>query len=75
MHQGFTLISTQKDSNRRIIVLLHHISCVIVNIHLHLPDVLMGKVARFQVNQDKAFENIIVENEINIKMLWMQIFQ
>ena len=52
---------------------VHLVSGVVVHIHLHLSDVLVGEVAGFQINPHKAFQNVVAEHQINVKMLSIQI--
>jgi hypothetical protein len=38
-------------------------------VHIHLPDVLVGELAGLEVNQDKAFQEVVVKDEVDIKVL------
>ena len=67
-HHSITLISTEYDSNRRIIAFIHHLAGVVIHIHLHLSYILMCKIAYLQIYQDKTLQNVIIENQINIEM-------
>ena len=37
-------------------------------LHLYLPQILMGEHIHFEVNQDKAFQNIVIEYRVNIEI-------
>ena len=52
---------------------VHLVSGVVVHIHLHLSDVLVGEVAGFQINPHKAFQNVVAEHQINVKILSIHI--
>ena len=37
------------------------------HIHIHLPNILMIKLTYLEVDEDEAFEQVVVEHEINKK--------
>ena len=45
---------------RAAVTFVHQLSGVEIYIHLHLPNILMGKLSHFEINQDKAFQEILV---------------
>ena len=53
------------DAKRRIVVPVFYRLVEHAHIHIHLPHILMGNAAGFQINQHKAFEDKIVKNQIN----------
>lgn len=65
---GVALVRTEDDADGRVVALVHLLAGVVVDVHLHLPDVLMGEIARFEVDKDKAFQNIVIEHEIDVKV-------
>ncbi len=42
------------------------------HIHVHLPDVLMLQFPGFEVEEDKAFQDIIVENQIQVEVFGLR---
>ena len=38
-------------------------------IGIHLPDVLMGQLIGFEVNQHKTLEQVVVEHQVNVKVV------
>ena len=52
-------------------VLLHK-AVIIVDIHLHLSKVLMGKFVCFQINKDIALQQSIIEDQINIIIVFIE---
>ncbi len=71
-NNSIVFLCTEYNSNRRIISLIHQLTSVVVDIHLHLTEVLMSQDIGFQVNQHKTFKNIVVKNKINEKVLSIQ---
>lgn len=67
-HQRVALCRAQQQADGWVAPRRHLCPHVVVHIHLNLPDVLMGQVAGFQIDQHKAFQDKDVEEEINIKV-------
>lgn len=38
------------------------------HVHVHLPYVLMGQLAAFEIKNDKALQQVIVEHQVNIEV-------
>ena len=53
-------------------IILLYITVEIVDIHLHLAEILMGKLAYFQINQHIAAQQAVVENQIDKKMIFIE---
>ena len=66
-----TLISTQYNTNWRVITIVHHFASIVIYIHLHLPQILMGQLINLQINQYKAAQQTIVKNKIYIKIFFI----
>ena len=43
-------------------------SIIVVDIHLHLADVLMGEIFCLEINQHEAFQDVIIKYEIYVEM-------
>jgi hypothetical protein len=41
------------------VTFVHQLSGVEIYLHLHLPNILVGKLSHFEINQDKAFQEIV----------------
>lgn len=65
-HYGIALGIAKQDADGRVVAVIHHLAGVVVDVHLHLPQILMGKLADLQVNQHEAFEDVVVENKIDL---------
>ena len=59
----------EQNSDGRIFPVFDHFSRVIIGVKHHLSKVLMRQFAGFEVNQNKAFQQTIIQHEINIKMV------
>ena len=42
------------------------------DIAVHLADVLMGELADFQINEDEAFQEVVVEDEVHIEFVILE---
>lgn len=66
-------IGTKDDADGRIIALAALQFIVHADIHIHLTYVLMGDFAGFQIDQHKAFEDIVVEHEVDVVVLFFRV--
>lgn len=64
---GYVLIRfrTKNDTDGWIIALAAHPLVVHPNVHIHLSDVLVRDGRRFEVDQHKRFEDVVVEHEVD----------
>ena len=62
------LLRAEYDAERRIVVFAAFKVVKHPHIHVHLPDIGVAEFFRLQVDKDKTFEKIIVEDEINVEM-------
>lgn len=60
---------TQDDTDSRIVGFRPHVFLKVTGMEIHLSDVLLRAPSHFQVDQDKTFENIAVENPIDVVVL------
>src|SRR2546430_965737 len=65
LHQGYAFLLTENHANSGMLIRHLHIAVKIVDIHLHLAKVLMGEPTNFQIDQDIATQQAVVENEVN----------
>ena len=63
-------IGAKDDANSRVIALAALQFIIHTDVHIHLPYVLMGDFAGFQIHQHKAFEDIVVEHEVDVVVLF-----
>ena len=68
LDDGVALVRTEDDADGRVVALVHLLAGLVVDVHLHLSDVLMGEIARFEVDKDEAFQNIVIEHEVDMKV-------
>jgi hypothetical protein len=55
------------NSDRRIFIWGFNVAIEVVDIHLHLAKVLVGELVEFEVDENVAMQEAIVENKINIE--------
>ena len=53
----------QENADGRILTGQPHLAVVVVDVHLHLSDVLMLQVAALEIDKDKALKNPVEEHE------------
>lgn len=63
---SIALVRTEDDADGRVVALVHFLAGVVVDVHLHLPDVLMGEIARFEVDKDETFQDIVIKSTIAV---------
>jgi len=61
-------IVTEDDPYGRVVIrssleLVHH-----PDVHVRVPEVLMGYLAGFEVEQDETFEQMVVEDQIHVQV-------
>ena len=56
-------------TNRGVVPWKFHLFFEIPDIEIHLTDVLMGQLADLQIDENKAFQDIVVKNKIDVKMV------
>ncbi len=66
MHNQFILIGTKNDADWLGVPFRIHLLTVVIQIEVHLPDIFMLNLSTFQVDQNKALQNPMVENQIDL---------
>lgn len=64
-------VGAKDDADCWVIALAALQFIVHTDIHIHLPYVLMGNFAGFQIDQHKALEDIVVEHEVDVVVLFL----
>src|SRR5579863_1882770 len=72
LDRGVVLVCTENQSQGRIIPFGPTFPVVIIYVQLQLSQVLMRELARLQVNHYVAFENGVIEDQINVEMIAIQ---
>ena len=65
LHDQLVLIGTEYDADRFCVTLSVHFLPIVVQIEVHLADVLVLDFTALEVDQYKAFQNAMVKNEID----------
>ncbi len=68
VHKGFVLVGAEDDAQRGVVVLAAFEVVEHPHIHVHLPNVSMAEFVRLQVDEDKALEEIVVEDQIDVEV-------
>lgn len=63
-------VGAEDDADGWVIALAALQFVIHTNIHIHLTYVLMGNFAGFQIHQHKTFEDIVVEHEVDVVVLF-----
>jgi hypothetical protein len=71
-HQRLVLLLAEHDADGGILLAGFYEAVEVVHIHLHLPEVLMGDLANFQIDQDIAAQQAVVENQIHEKVFFVE---
>jgi hypothetical protein len=66
--QNMVLFSAEQNANKQVIVFRHFMHPKPIDIGVELTQVLVGKAADFEFNQDVTFENAVIEDQIDGKM-------
>ena len=66
-------IRTKHKSKRWIVIVSFFEIIIHTDIHIHLSNILMGDFCRFQVNQYKALENVIIKHKIYIIIVFFRV--
>lgn len=66
---GFTVIGTKQQTNRRVVVCLHHLVFVVVHIEVELRGVFVAEAVNLEVDDDVAFQDAVVEDEVGLEIV------
>ena len=72
LYKSVTFFFAKKYTNGGFLKIFLDMTVVIVDIHLHLTQVLMGQVTSLQVNQHIALQQSIVEHKVYIEMSFLK---
>ncbi len=67
--EGIVLCPAKNHSNGRVLIVKFHFAIVIIDVHLHLAEVLVREFSDLEVDQDIAPEDAVVEDEVHIEMV------
>ncbi len=62
---GDTLFSAENQAHRRILASLHPMFAGVVEVQVHLTCVGIAELAGLEINDDKAFQTALEEEEID----------
>ena len=65
LYQGVVLVCAQQDAHRRVVAFRHHVLAVPTYIGVQLADVLVAECGDFQLHQNMAFENAVIEHKVD----------
>ncbi len=68
-HHGLVFVSAEDQSKRRLVALRSAFLVIIIHIQLKLTQILMREFAYFQIKQHEAFQDGVIENEVNVEMI------
>ena len=63
-HHGIVLFAAEQQADGGILLWQLHVAVVVIDIHLHLTEVLMGEFAKFQIDDEVAAEDAVVKDEV-----------
>jgi hypothetical protein len=63
--EGFILIGNEEDSDGWVVQVFADFGAVVVEVGIKLAGILVGEGSDFQLNEDVAFEDAMVEDEID----------
>ncbi len=61
----FVLVPSQDDADGRVVAFGVFLGGKVAEIHVHLPDVVVLDFVDFQINEDEAAEDAVVEDEVH----------
>ena len=67
-YDGITFICAEHNADWRVVAFVHQFAFIIVNIHLHLSQILMRQVSDLKVDEDKALQDIVVKYKVYSEM-------
>src|SRR3972149_4352929 len=70
--QCVAFLFAKNNADSRLFCSLLHVTVKVIDVHLHLPKVLMSYLANLQINQDITAQQTIIENEINEEVILIE---
>ena len=68
LHDGFVLIGAEDEADGGIVVRAAFEVVEHSHVHVDLADVLMGELGGLEVDDDEAFQDVVIENEIEVEV-------
>jgi len=69
---GLLLRLAEEQADGRVFLGQLHLAIVIVHIHLHLAEVLMGELVELEIDEDVTAKEAVVENEVHEVMVFIE---
>lgn len=69
---GFIFLGAENEADGGVVAFDFEEILVEADIAVHLPDILMGELADFEVDQDKAFQEVVVKDEVHIEFIILE---
>ena len=66
LHDQLVLIGAEDDSDRLRVAFGVHLLAVVVQVEVHLTNILMLHLAALQVNKNEAFQDAMIEDKIDL---------
>ena len=63
-HHGVVFLPAEQQADGGILLRQFHMTIVVIYIHLHLPEILVGKLVELKVNDQIAAQEPVVEDEV-----------
>ena len=71
-HEGIILLLAEKDADGGFLEGLADVAVKVIDVHLHLPEILVGELVCLEVNQAIALQQAVIEHEVYIEMLFVK---
>ena len=68
-HHGIVFIRGEDEAESGIIIRCAAFPVVVIDVELQLADVFVGKLAYFEIDEDVALEDGVVEDEIDVEVI------
>ena len=62
--EGVVFLCAEQESDGRVVTLDHHMPSIPSNVGIELADVLVGERLELEVEQDMAFQDAVIEDEV-----------
>ena len=69
LHHRILLLLAKKDPNGGFLKRLFDLTVIVIDVHLHLPYILVCEFVYFQINQNITLKQAVVENQVNDIMI------
>jgi hypothetical protein len=69
---GFIFLGAKDEANGGVVPFHFKEILVKADIAVHLPDVLVGELADFEVDEDEAFQEVVVKDEVHIEFIILE---